>query len=291
MVFFGENGLTSTSANHIANMAKEFAQNIEMGILYKFDFYSTHVGLIGSPDKSQTSVGMTPEELRDIPHYLKQVSEAKSLIAWLREAIKARENLLNAINKKDIEEWFKERGMDFWGQPKRPDSITKDEYIASLNIKERNRIYELQTTCAVFGKFIHPDGTYSNARKNLLKISGAPFEVKGEGRDALVYEYKPTCDEHDVNEVFFNLQAEHRSKQAELNSILHDIDEQVRAENMKRNSEYAEKVREWDVEGKKQLAEFEAWKSEESKKIADLKIVIPDHLAKIYEAINMLGKN
>jgi hypothetical protein len=68
------------------------------------------------------------------------------------------------------------------------------------------------------------------------------------------------------------------------------MEEKARAENMKQNSEYAEKVREWDVEGKKQLAEFEAWKTEECKRIADLKILIPDHLLEIYNEVSKLGK-
>ena len=31
-VFFSENGLTSTSANHVANLAKEFIQSIESDV-------------------------------------------------------------------------------------------------------------------------------------------------------------------------------------------------------------------------------------------------------------------
>ena len=202
MVFFGENGLTSTSANHVANLAKEFAQNYE-GKLSDFNFYSTNIGLIGNSDSSRTSVGLTPAQLQEIPDILEKVAQANSLISWLREAIKARESELETIRKKDISEWCEENGIKYWESPSRPDTYTRDEAIASLNIKERNRIYELQAKCSVIGKFIHPDGRYSNARKRLLKVLGAPYDVRGEGRDALVYSYKPTCEEHDVNEMFF----------------------------------------------------------------------------------------
>ena len=289
MVFFGENGLTSTSANHVANLAKEFAQNYE-GKLSDFNFYSTNIGLIGNSDSSRTSVGLTPAQLQEIPDILEKVAQANSLISWLREAIKARESELETIRKKDISEWCEENGIKYWESPSRPDTYTRDEAIASLNIKERNRIYELQAKCSVIGKFIHPDGRYSNARKRLLKVLGAPYDVRGEGRDALVYSYKPTCEEHDVNEMFFKLQLDHRATQAQLNSILHEIDEAVRAENLRRENEYAEKLHETDVESRDTRSKFEVWKTTESKKIADLKIIIPDHLKGIYDLVNMLGK-
>lgn len=289
IVFFGESGLTSTSANHVANLAKEYAQKQESW-LNSVCFYSTKVGLIETGNMNRVGIGYDGEELASIPAKLEEVTKAKSLIAWLREAIKARDAMFEAVNKKDIEEWFKEHGLEFFSAPSRPTPLTKDDIVATLNIKERNHIYTLETKCAVIGKYIHPDGNYSNARKKLAKVTNAPYEVHGEGRDAMVYEYDRTVSLEDADEMFFKLQAEHRANQAELNKILHDIDEQVREANMAQNAQYAEKLREWDVAGKKQLTEFEAWKSEETKRISDLKIVIPDHLKGIYETVNALGK-
>lgn len=288
-VFFGESGLTSTSANHVANLAKEYAQKQE-GWLNSVCFYSTKVGLIGTDNTNLIGIGYEDDELAAIPAKLEEVTKAKSLIAWLREAIKARDAMFEAVNKKDIEDWYKERGLEFWNAPSRPTPFTKDDIIATLNIKERNHIYTLETKCAVIGKYIHPDGKYSIARKKAASVVDVPFEVHGEGRDAMVYEFNCTVSNDDVDQMFFKLQAEHRAAQAELNKILHEIDERVREANMTQNVQYAEKLREWDVAGKKQLTEFEAWKSEETKRIFDLKIVIPDHLRGIYETVNALGK-
>ena len=289
LVFFGESGLTSTSANHVANLAKEYAQSIESE-LQCIKFYDTYVGLIGTEGKQKTSVGFPVSKLAEIPGMLKKVTSAKSLIAWLREAIKAREALLNAINKKDIEEWYGERGLEFFHSPKEPEMLDKEDIVAEMNIKERNHIYTLETKCAVIGKLIHPDGSLSKARKALLKVESAPFEVQGDGRDALVIEYRQNVASPTVDELFFSLQKEHRETQAELNKILHEVDEKVREANMKLRAEYAEELRKWDSENKKLLNEFNEWKSEEAKKVADLKIVIPDHLKGIYEEVNGLGK-
>lgn len=46
-VFFGENGLTSTSANHIANLAKEFISTNE-NYLNNISFVNCAIGLIGT---------------------------------------------------------------------------------------------------------------------------------------------------------------------------------------------------------------------------------------------------
>ena len=172
IVFFGESGLTSTSANHVANLAKEYAQKQESW-LNAVCFYNTQIGLIGTDVKNTVSIGISEEQLLEIPAKLEEVTKAKSLIAWLREAIKARDAMFDAANKKDIEEWYKERGLEFWNAPSRPTLFTKDDIIATLNIKERNHIYTLETKCAVIGKYIHPDGPFSTARKKLSKISNA----------------------------------------------------------------------------------------------------------------------
>lgn len=288
-IFFGENGLTSTSANHIANMAKEYTQNFESGKLSNFDFFETTVGLIGSPERSKIKRGTTPQELAEFPTILDCIAQANSLIAWLREAIKARDALFSAINNKDMDEWLSEYGLEVPVSPSRK-KIDRDDIISELNIKERNRLYELQAKAAALGKFVHPDGHFARARKALLEVIAVPNNIKGEGRDAMIYEYTNTCEECQVNEMFFKIQGLYRSTQAELNSMNHNIDEAVRAKNMEYMAQYNEELQKYNATMKEYTAKFELWKSEESKRIADLKIVIPVHLENIYNTINDLSK-
>ena len=93
-VFFAENGLTSTSANHIANLAKEAYQNLE-NELNSICFYTTKVSLLGTSTKEVLHYG---NQLIDVTK-LDKIAELKSLIAWLREAIKAKEQLTRNVNK------------------------------------------------------------------------------------------------------------------------------------------------------------------------------------------------
>lgn len=65
IVFFGEGGLTSTSANHVANLAKEYAQKQESW-LNAVCFYNTQIGLIGTDVKNTVSIGISEEQLLEI---------------------------------------------------------------------------------------------------------------------------------------------------------------------------------------------------------------------------------
>ena len=117
-----------------------------------------------------------------------------------------------------------------------------------------------------------------------------PIDVKGEGRDTLVYSYELSCDYDKVEHTFFELQKWHRESQAELNSILHKIDEQIRNEEISANSDYVEACKAYEREYETYRVQFQLWKEQESKRVSALKIVIPNELTKIYERVNKLGK-
>lgn len=288
-VFFTENGLTSTSANHIANLAKEYVQDEEMQ-LNSIRMVNCFVSVIGSSEKTQILKGTDDSWLQWYTESVNGVTDAKSLIAWLREAIKAKEQMLKEIDSKDIEEWAEENNITLPERPVKRSVPTREQLIAELDIKERNRIYRLETEAAVIGKCIHPNGQFSDARKELHNRLSTPIEIKGEGRDALVYSYEPSCDFNDVDRIFFELQKWHRESQAELNSILFKIDERVKNEEISANAEYIEARKSYERDYETVRAEFKLWKDKESKRVSSLKIVIPNDLNKIYERVSKLGK-
>ena len=167
LVFFkkeGEEGvaLTSTSANHIANLAKEYIQGVETQ-LNNICFFNAEVALVGSVGGASTiQTGGTSEVLNDLQSLLEGVAHAKSLIAWLREGIKAKENLMKDLQTISLEGWCKENGIAKPEAPNYGHVLTEIEYYISLPIKERNRYYQLETEAAVLGKYIHPDGHLSS---------------------------------------------------------------------------------------------------------------------------------
>ena len=288
-VFFAENGLTSTSANHVANLAKECVQDIESR-LANVKLYKCEVALIGTDTRNLLSDGWSNVGISEIEGLLETVTEAKSLIAWLREAIKARSQALDEAEARTINEWATENGVELPAKPVKKTNVTKEDIIAEMGIKERNRIFSLETKAATFGKYVHPDGNFAKARKEFLKKQSEPVSITGEGRDAMFYYYTPTCDEENVENVFFALQKVHRETQAELNGIMHHIEERVRTENMEAESAYYAALSAYQVEMEKIQSHYKLDKERELKRIAAFKIVIPNDLKGIYETVNKLGK-
>lgn len=295
LVFFkkeGEEGvaLTSTSANHIANLAKEYIQSVETR-LNNICFFNAEIALIGSVGGANTiQTGETSEVLNNLQSLLEGVAQAKSLIAWLREGIKAKESLMKGLQATSLEDWREENGLTSPEAPNRGHVLTEIEYYASLPIKERNRYYQLETEAAVLGKYIHPDGHLSDARKELKDKLQHPHKVDGRGRDALIYTYTPTVNVAEVDNVFFELQKKHREIQAQLNAMKYSCEQAINDSTNKANTEYMIALRKYQAELKDVLEAFKTWKDEKSQEYSKLKIVIPHSLMGIYNTINSLGK-
>ena len=295
LVFFkkeGEEGvaLTSTSANHIANLAKEYIQGVETQ-LNNICFFNAEVALVGSVGgTSIIQTGESLEVLDSLQSLLEGVAQAKSLIAWLREGIKAKENLMKDLQTISLEGWCKENGIAKPEAPNYGHVLTEIEYYASLPIKERNRYYQLETEAAVLGKYIHPDGYLSDARKELKDKLQHPHKVDGKGRDALIYTYTPTVDVVEVDNVFFELQKKHREVQAQLNAMKYNCEQAINESTNKVNTEYMTALQKYQAELKDVLGAFKTWKDEKSQEYSKLKIVVPNSLLGIYNTINSLGK-
>lgn len=291
MIFFSTDGrgLTSTSANHIANMAKEMVRGIEAW-LEGLQLYSTSVALIGSDNEKPLTVGAAAADLESVTGRLRAVAKAKSLIAWLREAIKARERMLDEVEVYSLEDYCRDRGIDLPKPPQMGKALTDDEYYASLSVAERNRYYELETLAAVIGEAIHPGGSLANARESLAHRLQAPNEVSGNGRDTLIYTYTPTVAPESVDDLYFRLQKLHRETQASLNSIKFECEKAVKASQLAAKTEYVNATKAYSERLEVLRAELSKYRSEQSRAIGDYKIVIPESLRSIYDEVSHLGK-
>lgn len=295
MVFFANENtegvkLSSTSANYIANLAKEYVQGVEAQ-LNNISFFNVEVALVGSTGGTSTiQTGESSEALDNLQSLLEGVARAKSLIAWLREGIKAKENLMKDLQTISLEDWCKENGLTRPETPNYGHVLTEVEYYASLPIKERNRYYQLETEAAVLGKYIHPDGHLSDARKELKDKIYHPHKVDGKGRDALIYTYTPTTSIAIVDNVFYELQKKHREIQAQLNAMKYSCEQAINKSTNKVNTEYMAASQKYQAELKGILGAFKTWKDEKSQEYSKLKIIVPNSLLGIYNTINSLGK-
>ena len=281
--FFAENGLTATSANHLSNIAKENYMAIERQMA-KLEFYRTAVSLIGDSEEAVVSCGTGPERFSQIRKWVEEVCACKSLIAYLREAIKAKDKLtmdLDDYGAEEIQELSEK-------EPEKEDRLTFEQVLDSWPIKERNRYLGLETRCAVIGKFIHPDGEYSEARKHFTDRMLSPKELHENGKDTLVYSYYPNIDGQEIDALFFELQAAHRKAQAELNGMRNEISRLIDEDWRRKSDAWSVEHEKWSESMIRLKERIMREKEDRSKEIENLRIVIPDSLKPIYGKIKAL---
>lgn len=275
MKFFSNAGLTNTSANHIANLAKEFIQE-SLETLNGVKFYSEVAKLLISDQITTISVGDKEFDSSKI----KDITDAYSLCAWIREAIKKKDSLLNNIeyNIPDIP------------HPQKQDYVTENDYLETLNEDQLFKYYQLDAKCATLGKLIHKDCPLNNARKELFKIIKSPNRIEGTGQDSIVFTRKPSINPETVNEQFFNLQNEYREAQAQLNKMKYDAEQWVNDRNNEIETKYNKELFEYNEQQRVRRNQIDEYIKSEREKIRNYKIIIPQALKPIYEKINNLGK-
>ena len=284
-IFFGEAGLTSTSANHLCNLSKEMYKALDT-TLNKMVLYTTKVKLISSSDESLINEGWNDDKVQKIPEYLNFIANLKSLIAWCREAISAKERLIKEADHYSYQDF----DLEVPDAPVRQQPITQDDVIGSWNIKKRNRYYYLEALCATIGQAIHPDGSFSMERDQLNDVLSKPREVSGSGRDTVIYTRTPSCMPATVDEVFMKLQNTYRGYQAELNSMKHEVETTINNDAVAKNAKYAEEITIYNGKMEAINAEMVKLKKEAVIKAQNLKIVIPDSLKAVYDSVNSQGK-
>lgn len=282
--FFSSKGLTSTSANYIANLAKEFIQTQRI--------YINNLTFVGENTQAGghtyiTSCATPKEEFDKLIPTLEKISKATQLIAWLREGLKEKQAAQSNILT--FEQYLTENGIEC-KQPVHDHCLTREEVIKSWNEDKYNAYLTAQTYASVFGEVIHPQGEYSCARKQLTKAISNPNTVVGEGRDITVITEVPAYTIEDVDTKFFDLQRIQREQQAKFNQYEHEITNAVDLDKAAKDSEYLKAQKEWTAEYSKLYNEYTVWLNTETKRIADLKISIPGALIDIYQEISGLGK-
>lgn len=290
LTFFAETGLTSTSANHIANLAKEYVQ-AQIQELENVEFYNSYLTIIGSDKEQRVQRGWTKEQIEGIADRIRRIALANSLIAWLREAIKTRKDMLTEVHDMHIGDYCFATNTVMPVRPEMAKLMTREEYVASLSIKDRARILSLEAKASTFGKFIHPDCPLSDARKEYMKIMCQEAEIDGSGRDTLLYRYEPSVGLDDLEACFFALQGEYRKAQAELNGYCHQIDEALREDEERKRGEFDVKNAEYQADIARLEKDFNSYKDKEQRRISRLKIAIPNDLRDIYETVASLGKD
>lgn len=296
--FFGTEGLTSTSANHIANLAKE-ANREHQNYLASIQFYSERIGIIGTPERVLAQEGVNLEGLSKVKTAIESIAENNALIAFIREAIKEKERL-----EKEAKSWKNEVARDAIElrrkenvSPSQPVHVTEEDMFARLSIGQVEHYLTLEAQCSVIGKYIHEGGALSNARIDAMQKVTHPRTVKENGRDTIVTEYELTVSTDNIDAVYFDFQALHRSYQSELNGMKKAMLDDAQAINLKMDedyrfarTQYLHVNAELDREEQKIEMDEREKRQELLREVQNLKIVIPNRLKGAYTALMKSGK-
>ena len=298
--FFGESGVTSTSANYLSNIAKEIINTYT--VLKDLSFESKHTKALSDPGAGYAvQTGISQEDFNKLEEILLWKSKLSALISWFREAIKARERQLNVIEETTFDDWMEmmDITLEVGDSPIKPesDNWTTEGYIQEFfNVKEMNEYFFLSNICAHLGKFIHPNGVYASAKAAIEK-SNNKCTLRETNSENLLTTVTTSIPVEEINKKFFELQDKQRSYQKRLNEILFNVEKEVTRHNDEQRAKmdvfYAQ-YQKWNAEyeaKKSELVEqFGAWKVKELNSLRSKKIIIPNELEDVYKFVQEYGK-
>ena len=293
-VFFENGFMTSTEAQNICNIAKEAVTN-EHERLSAVSFYDTEIASIISPE-AFIKTKISSNDISWISESLDKIGRYNALNAWLKEAIKAKEEAMDEVDIMDV------TTLDFYEdyiKPEEPtigyDSFDEEQVMSEWSADKLNRYYTLNSEAAVIGKYIHDSGAIAKARKDLVNKMANPSTVSGQGRETIVFKYIPSVDTEVVEGIYMSLLAKHRKLNAELNSLKAEIKETINKKNIEASIAFRDKHTEWEYKiseyyslVKQRDAKINEYKISEKERISKLKINVPSSLMDTYKEIKAL---
>ena len=294
--FTNEEGMTSTSAQHVSAMANVMVQDIKQHIM-GLRLYEKSIRVIGDAEVTVETVNNT---LPEIAESVKRICKANALIAWLREAVKEREQAQKYVSDMSLDDWMKKQGIEKPAVPQPPQMprINFQDYNTildtGLTVKEYNRFVELNSALAVYGEMIHEKGLLTRQKSELARIMQNPTEVKESGRDTIITTYKVSPHMTDIDDLYTELQSEYRKLQAEKNGIEAKFSNLAMDYQTRKNDEWKAAKAQYDRDLQKVNSELvgiqtqmQEWKKQRLEELAALKIIIPDALKPLYKELKV----
>lgn len=281
-IFFStEKGLTSTQANHLANIAKELYQT-DLEKANGIRFVSSYVTVAGTDKVYQTKSGASLDDYKNIN--LGRIGLLNTFCAWVREAIKAKDEALQKLDDMDVFDYMSMNNLSYTEVDVKVD-VTDEDAINNLSIEDRVNYYSLEAKASVLGKQIHPGQSLSIAINEVRQVMNEPVRVKSTDNNDIIEELKPTADINDLEAHFLSLQAIHRKLNGELNVLKQKIKDIKTEMTTKLNNEKAKLLQIREQESLKYRLDFNNFLNAERDRIGKLKIIIPDELQDIYKEI------
>ena len=274
----GKDGLTITSANHLANIAKEMYESL-VNRVESLKLVSRDYMIAVNGNVYRVESESDKSELDSLSDNLKEIGLLKSLIAYLREGIAAKNELSkDSAFEKHLESLIAAGRVDL-KEPEGMRSVEFEDVFEKQSAEQKAKYYSLEAMCAAFGKCIHLGGTFSEARKLFYETRKNPTKVTGKGQEAEINDYSSAFTTQEVDDTFFSLQREYRKLQAELNRLKSEIDTKVDETNLGISNDNLTALKSWREAKKVERIKY-------NEMVRNLKVVIPENLREIYAKVN-----
>jgi len=279
-------GITSTSANYLANVAQEIMQEKKV-TLENISFLNSKILTPTCPEGLE--YGKANFDLATISDTINEIGNINAFCAWMREGISAKEEALNAVNEITFDKWMKVHGIKETDMPVRR-TFTKADAEDKLSVGERLQMLRSEAIAAAFGKFIHKDMPVSEARKALQYRILNPVEKDGTGKDLTLIKYEAAITTAEVDAVFMQLQNKQREAEKTLNHYKADVLHACAEMNIESEKFFSEWVEQRKANRDQLVSRYNADMTMVREEINKLKITLPEALKTTYGYLNSLGK-
>ena len=203
--YFNASGLTSSEANYVCERIKERLKPIQ--------------DLVNTIETHTSSIDGEPldnfKKVDDIGGKLTEIGSLYAISAYLRTAIKEKENRLDVLIKKltnvQLEAEAEVKPIDY-EQLNRLREVTIEDYLKTLSLEEVVRYKEAEAKAAHIGKYIH---NFDEVRANLTKKE--LITLKQVGEQVFKVKNVPLYDLAELQELQEQLLAQHREVESEVN--------------------------------------------------------------------------
>lgn len=289
-VFFGESGITSTSATYLCNIARELLKDIESS-LNNISFITEEVTLFGSENKIRTKEGYNLSELSDLDSKLIKAAQLKAFIAWMSEGIKAKNVESERLKEYTLSDFTKDF-PEYIVQRSENSTLDINYGLGKLSISERVKYLFSEALTSSIGKYIHNNGALRKAYSELLNIAHNKVNITTEAKDSIVVVTNkiPSVDTKEVEKIMLKYQDLRRENEKVLNSLKSKVKDYDHEYQMYLNLEQKVDVESYKEDMEIVRSKYNEYVLNKRSEIENFKIIIPDELRDIYNTLHTLSK-
>ena len=289
-VFFGESGITSTSATYLCNIARELLKDIESS-LNSISFITEEVTLFGSENKIRTKEGYNLSELSDLDSKLTKAAQLKAFIAWMSEGIKAKDVESERLKEYTLSDFTKDF-PEYIVQRSENSTLDINYGLGKLSISERVKYLFSEALTSSIGKYIHNNGALRKAYSELLNVAHNKVNITTEAKDSIVVVTNkiPSVDTKEVEKIMLKYQDLRRENEKVLNSLKSKVKDYDHEYQMYLNLEQKVDVESYKEDMEIVRSKYNEYVLNKRSEIENFKIIIPDELRDIYNTLHTLSK-